>query len=129
MPLVDVNSTATARPALPPHVHTHLGGLSPKHGLRHHKLTALHDPHISGYLSAESAESAEVVPVAPAVLAASAAPALTATSAPAEHHPTTDGSSSDASASSELPIKVMKRSVPADKTHPVQACPGRVRFF
>uniref|UniRef100_A0A3Q2ZQX9 Alpha-2-HS-glycoprotein 2 n=1 Tax=Kryptolebias marmoratus TaxID=37003 RepID=A0A3Q2ZQX9_KRYMA len=118
-PLVDANSTAAAKPAQPPHIH--LGGLSPKHGLRHHKLTALHDPHTSGFLSAESSESAEVVPVAPA---------LTVTSAPVDHHPTTDDSSSasDASASAEIHMKV-KRDVPADKTHPVQACPGRVRFF
>uniref|UniRef100_A0A8C6P600 Alpha-2-HS-glycoprotein 2 n=1 Tax=Nothobranchius furzeri TaxID=105023 RepID=A0A8C6P600_NOTFU len=129
VPLVDANSTAPVRPALP----SHGGGLSHKHGHRHHKLTALHNPHLSSFLSAESAESAEVVPVAPA---------LNVSSTPAAPTQTTEDSSSasDASASAEVPITVVKRDVPvsvaasapADKTHPVvpvQVCPGRIRFF
>uniref|UniRef100_A0A8C4HJ01 Cystatin fetuin-A-type domain-containing protein n=1 Tax=Dicentrarchus labrax TaxID=13489 RepID=A0A8C4HJ01_DICLA len=68
----------SAAPALPPLVNVHTGSLSPKHGLRHHKLTTIHDPELSGLLSAESAESAEVVPVAPAVVDAAAAAAPTA---------------------------------------------------
>lgn len=77
MPFVDANSTAGVDPAMPPVVHVHTGSLSPKHGLRHHKLTALHNPQLSDLLSAESSESAEVVPVAPAVLpAADPAPAV-----------------------------------------------------
>uniref|UniRef100_A0A1A8QG52 Alpha-2-HS-glycoprotein n=1 Tax=Nothobranchius pienaari TaxID=704102 RepID=A0A1A8QG52_9TELE len=129
VPLVDANSTAPVHPALP----SHGSGLSHKHGHRHHKLTALHNPHLSSFLSAESAESAEVVPVAPA---------LNVSSAPAAPAQTTENSSSasDASASAEVPITVVKRDVPvsvvasapADKTHPVvpvQVCPGRIRFF
>uniref|UniRef100_A0A1A7Z080 Alpha-2-HS-glycoprotein n=1 Tax=Iconisemion striatum TaxID=60296 RepID=A0A1A7Z080_9TELE len=122
VPLVDANGTAPVHPALLPLVHGH--------GHRHHKLTALHDPHLSSFLSAESAESAEVVPVAPA---------LTVTAAPAAPAKTDDSSSaSDASASAEVPITVVKRDVlasivaPADKTHPVvpvPVCPGRIRFF
>uniref|UniRef100_A0A3B4Z8T3 Alpha-2-HS-glycoprotein-like n=1 Tax=Stegastes partitus TaxID=144197 RepID=A0A3B4Z8T3_9TELE len=50
----------TADPAIPPVVHA-----TYKHGRKHHLLTAFHNPHLSGYLSAESAESAEVVPVVP----------------------------------------------------------------
>uniref|UniRef100_A0A8D0CRV6 Alpha-2-HS-glycoprotein 2 n=1 Tax=Sander lucioperca TaxID=283035 RepID=A0A8D0CRV6_SANLU len=59
---------------MPPAVHVHTGSLSPMHGLRHHKLTTLHDPHLSGLLS-ESAESTEVVPVAPTVVDAGLAAA------------------------------------------------------
>ncbi|XP_072219619.1 alpha-2-HS-glycoprotein-like [Leuresthes tenuis] len=131
MPLLDANSTAAAEPALPPLVHIHLGSMSPKHGLRHHKLTALHDPLVSGLLSAESAESAEVVPVAPAV---------TIAPAPADPAPIAADSSSasDASASAEVPLAVVKREIPASlvanvaQTGPVslvQLCPGRIRFF
>ncbi|XP_035526906.1 alpha-2-HS-glycoprotein-like [Morone saxatilis] len=75
VPIVDANSTVAAAPALPPLVHVHTGSLSPKHGLKHHKLTTKHDPELSGLLSAESAESAEIVPVAPAVVDAAADPA------------------------------------------------------
>uniref|UniRef100_A0A3P9J2K8 Alpha-2-HS-glycoprotein 2 n=1 Tax=Oryzias latipes TaxID=8090 RepID=A0A3P9J2K8_ORYLA len=63
-PAVNCKITVAAEPALPPLVHVHSGGHN--HGRSHHKLTALHDPHMSGLLSAES-ESAETVPVAPAV--------------------------------------------------------------
>lgn len=150
MPVVDANSTAA--PALPPVVHVHADSLSPKHGLRHHKLTFIHDPYLSGLLSAESAESAEAVPVAPAVVDAAAAdvpvaaPAV-ATAAPAVEAavPTADvvvqavdsSSSMDASSSAEVPVVVMKRDVPdaqapatqADPISLVPLCPGRVRFF
>ncbi|KAM4551343.1 alpha-2-HS-glycoprotein-like [Odontesthes bonariensis] len=140
MPLLDANSTAAAEPALPPLFHIHLGSLSPKHGLRHHKLTALHDPLVSGLLSAESAESAEVVPVAPAVTLAAASADPAPTAAPADPAPTAADSSSasDASASAEVPLTVVKRELPASlvadvaKTDPaslVQLCPGRIRFF
>lgn len=121
MPIVDSNSTAA--PALPPMVHT--GSLSHKHGLRHHKLTAIHDPHLSDYLSAESAESVEVVPVAPTI-AGTAAPAPTDNSA----------TTSDSSASTEVPILLMKRDVGsadvlevADPISFVPICPGRIRYF
>nr|XP_046263985.1 alpha-2-HS-glycoprotein 2 [Scatophagus argus] len=132
MPVVDANSTAA--PALPPVIHVHTDSLSHKHGLRHHKLTTIHDPHLSGLLSAESAESAEAVPVVPAVFTATAAaPTPAVDSAPA----------SDASNSAEVPVAVVKRDVPAApapvivdttviQTGPVPlvpVCPGRVRFF
>lgn len=128
MPFVDANNTAA--PALPPLVHVHTGSLSPKHGLRHHKLTTLHDPTLSGLLSAESAESAEAVPVAPAVVdAAAAAPA-------ADPVPAVDSAlASDSSVSDEVPVVVVKRDVPAapapqiDPIPLVPVCPGRVRFF
>ncbi|MEQ2178250.1 hypothetical protein GOODEAATRI_012024, partial [Goodea atripinnis] len=127
MPIVDANTTGAA---LPPQVHVHLGSVSHKHGFGHHKLTAHHNPHTSGYLSAESAESAEVVPVAPALTIPAAEPASAA--------PPAGDSSSDASASMEVPITVVKREAPivasasaAKKDHiaPVQVCPGRIRFF
>ena len=146
MPVVDANSTAadansTAAPALPPTVHVHAGSLSRKHGLRHHKLTTLHDPLLSGFLSAESAESAEVVPVVPAVVDAAAAAPTAAPAAPTAADDS--GSKSDASASAEVPVVVVKRDVPASpasvtvgapvvQTDPivlVPTCPGRIRFF
>ncbi|XP_041848195.1 alpha-2-HS-glycoprotein-like [Melanotaenia boesemani] len=151
MPVLDANSTAVPEPALPPLLHVHLGSLSPKHGLRHHKLTALHDPQLSGLLSAESAESAEVVPVAPAVTAAATIAAATTAAALADPAQTAAtladpaqtaadiSSASDASASAEIPISVVKRDVPATivdapatQMGPVSlvpVCPGRVRFF
>uniref|UniRef100_UPI0037E81961 alpha-2-HS-glycoprotein-like n=1 Tax=Semicossyphus pulcher TaxID=241346 RepID=UPI0037E81961 len=74
MPAVDVNGTAPADPATPPLVHIKTGNPSPKHGLRYHKLTTIHDPEQSGLLSLESTESAEVVPVVPAANAPAADP-------------------------------------------------------
>lgn len=125
VPLDDSNSTVAAEPGLPPLVHVHSGGH--KHGRGHHKLTALHDPHMTGLLSAES-ESAETVPVAPTVQvnAAVADPS----SAPA----TSSSSASDDSASAEVPLSVVKRAVEAptaqaDPVALVPPCPGRIRFF
>ncbi|KAM8851180.1 alpha-2-HS-glycoprotein-like [Spinachia spinachia] len=128
----DSNSTATdsnSTAVMPPVVHIHLSSQSPKHGLKHHQLTALHDPHRSDFLSAESAESVERVTVASSV----AAPSPDSIS----------GSSSDSSASAEVPVFVVKRDLPAatissvidtpvthkDLVAPVPVCPGRVRFF
>ncbi|KAE8291183.1 Alpha-2-HS-glycoprotein [Larimichthys crocea] len=137
VPIVDDNSTAPVAPVLPPVVHVHTSDLSPKHGLKHHKLTTLHDPHLSGLVSAESAESAEVVPVAPAVVVdaplvsvdpavpvadlavdpspAAADPAPTAADpapAVADPVPAADSvSTSDASQSAEVPVVLMKRDV------------------
>uniref|UniRef100_A0A3B3U2R2 Alpha-2-HS-glycoprotein 2 n=1 Tax=Poecilia latipinna TaxID=48699 RepID=A0A3B3U2R2_9TELE len=112
---------------LPPQVHIHTGRVSHKHGTGHHKLTALHNPHMSSYLS-ESAESAEVVPVAPALIVPAAEPASPS--------PVADGSSSDASSASvEVPITLVKREAPASivapaaPVAPLQVCPGRIRFF
>uniref|UniRef100_A0A3P9NGK3 Alpha-2-HS-glycoprotein 2 n=1 Tax=Poecilia reticulata TaxID=8081 RepID=A0A3P9NGK3_POERE len=125
MPLVDANNTIVS--PLPPQVHNHTGRVSHKHGTGHHKLTALHNPHMSSYLS-ESAESAEVVPVAPALIVPAAEPASPS--------PVADDSSSDASSASvEVPIALVKREAPASivapaaPVAPLQVCPGRIRFF
>ncbi|XP_027876343.1 alpha-2-HS-glycoprotein 2 [Xiphophorus couchianus] len=127
MPLVDANNTIG--PILPPQVHIHPGRASHKHGAGHHKLTALHNPHMSNYLS-ESAESAEVVPVAPALIVPAAEPAIPS--------PAADDSSSDASSASvEVPVALVKREAPASivanapaaPVAPVKVCPGRIRFF
>lgn len=135
MPIVDANSTAPAAPAPPLVAHVHTGSLSHKHGLRHHKLTAMHDPHLSGLLSAESLESAEVVPVVPAAVDAAVDPAILVADPAADPAPA--DTSSDASSSSEVPHVLMKRQVPAADAPvvadtpavPVPVCPGRVRFF
>ncbi|XP_061587255.1 alpha-2-HS-glycoprotein-like [Cololabis saira] len=113
MPLMDANSTAAAEPAFPPVVATH------KHGVRHHKLTAFHNPLLSTLLSAESVEVVSVVSnltdIAPGSLSAS-----------------------DASDSAEMPITLQKRDLSAaiveevgqaGPMSPVPVCPGRVRFF
>uniref|UniRef100_A0A3B5R7R9 Alpha-2-HS-glycoprotein 2 n=1 Tax=Xiphophorus maculatus TaxID=8083 RepID=A0A3B5R7R9_XIPMA len=127
MPLVDANNTIG--PILPPQVHIHPGRASHKHGAGHHKLTALHNPHMSNYLS-ESAESAEVVPVGPALIVPAAEPAIPS--------PAADDSSSDASSASvEVPVALVKREAPASivanapaaPVAPVKVCPGRIRFF
>ncbi|KAM9790347.1 alpha-2-HS-glycoprotein 2 [Syngnathus typhle] len=117
VPPQDVNSTGVSRTL--PTVHVHTQNMTRKHGLRHHKLTSLHDPHVTGLLSSESAsESAEVVSVAtPAVLNATATV------------PTADTS---ASVSAEVPLAVVKRDASATATDPVPLmprCPGKVRLF
>ncbi|XP_037314094.2 alpha-2-HS-glycoprotein-like [Pungitius pungitius] len=132
--VVDSNTTAAdsnSTAAMPSVVHIHLSSQSPKHGLKHHQLTALHNPQQSDFLSAESAESVERVTLASTVAAA---------------HPSLDsiaGSSSDSSASAEVPVLMFKRDLPAatissvidttathtDPIVPVPVCPGRVRFF
>uniref|UniRef100_A0A674NN41 Alpha-2-HS-glycoprotein 2 n=1 Tax=Takifugu rubripes TaxID=31033 RepID=A0A674NN41_TAKRU len=53
-------SNTTVAAASPPHVHAHAHAHPHHHGFRHHKLTALHNPHLSGLLSSESSESGEV---------------------------------------------------------------------
>ncbi|XP_073348088.1 alpha-2-HS-glycoprotein-like [Pagrus major] len=151
MPIVDANSTAAAAPAPPLVAHVHTGSLSRKHGLRHHKLTAMHDPHLSGLLSAESLESAEVVPAVPAVVVDAAAAAVDAAAAavdpavpaadpaadPAPAAVDAASDASDASSSAEVPVVLMKREAPAADAPLVvdtpmvlvPLCPGRVRFF
>ncbi|XP_010771723.1 alpha-2-HS-glycoprotein-like [Notothenia coriiceps] len=127
----DTNSTAAASPAMPPMFHIHTGSLSPKLGLKYHKLTTLHDPEPSGFLSSESAESSEVVPVAPAVVDAAAPAADPAVDAA----PVADaGSDSDSSNSAEVPvvkIDVPVAAAPAvvDPIVVVPVCPGRKIFF
>lgn len=107
MPAVDSNTTASVT-----HGHTHH-----HHGLKHHKLTALHDPHLSGLLSSESTESAEVVTVRPK--------AINGTQEPA-----TDSS---ATLEADAPAAKVKRDVPAEAAMQavplVPLCPGRVRHF
>lgn len=94
-PLVDLNANVSALPPPPPvllHAHTAGPGYTPTiHALKHHKVTALHDPTASGLLSAESAESVEApvliaeVPAVPIVkrqVAEEAAPVAQSPEAP-----------------------------------------------
>ncbi|XP_048020299.1 alpha-2-HS-glycoprotein 2 [Megalobrama amblycephala] len=81
------NATVQVQPLL--HAHTFGPHHNPTiHGLKHHKLTALHDPAASGLLSAESAESAEAVivpkeaPVVKREVSATEGPAVDATVLP-----------------------------------------------
>ncbi|XP_061550361.1 alpha-2-HS-glycoprotein 2 [Phycodurus eques] len=121
VPPQDANSTYVF-----PTSHVRTQNVTRKHGLRHYKLTSIHNPHITGLLSAETAsESSEVVSVAtPALLNATASVAST---------PAADTSS--ASVSAEVPVVVVKRDVPAapatvtDPVLLIPRCPGRVRFF
>ncbi|XP_037644315.1 alpha-2-HS-glycoprotein-like isoform X1 [Sebastes umbrosus] len=154
VPVVDANSTADAAPVVPPVVHVQTGSMSPKHGLRFHQLTTLHNPELSGHLS-ESGESNEVVLITPSVAdpslaaanptpaAADPAPATAdpapADPAPADPAPAADsGSASDSdsdSSSKEVPHINFKRDVSdaATQTDPIivltPVCPGRKRFF
>lgn len=124
MSAVEANSTA-AQPPLPlPHLH--LESLSHKQGLRHHKLTRLHDPHMSDFLSA-SKESAEDVPVTRAV---AEAPTVNGTDA----FRVVDKLPMDMSSSDEVPliVNVDVANTTAGMTEPVsliQLCPGVIRFF
>lgn len=126
-PVLDANSTAALLP--PPAAHVHLDSLSHKHGLKHHRLTHFHNPHMSGHLSAESAESVEAVPVTPTGTVAATVPGANA-SAVADSE-----SAMETSASDEVPLLVVKRDVAAAQAVPtepislIQLCPGRVRFF
>lgn len=117
----DNNNTAPLQPQ--PAVHVHLHSPSHKRGLKFHTLTNFHDPHTSGFLSAESAESAEVVAVSPAAAVVSAGDAV----------PVGDsGSAMESSKSRELLI-VFKRDLDnaAAQTAPttLQLCPGKIRYF
>lgn len=134
IPIVDANSTVPTAPVSPPVVHVHGGSLSHKHGLRHHKLTAHHNPHLSTLLSAESAESAEI-----AVDTAAADPAPAAADPGAAAVDPTVALDSPRS-KDHGPYLIFKRDVstapvvdnPAAQLGPVQLlppCPGRVRYF
>ncbi|XP_034558552.1 alpha-2-HS-glycoprotein 2 isoform X2 [Notolabrus celidotus] len=107
MPDAHANFTATAAPPVPPVVHVHTGSLSPKHSLRFHKLTTIHNPEMNSFLSAESAESAEVVPVVPAVVnvdAVAATDPTTAAADPADADPAAaDPASADPTAADPAP--------------------------
>lgn len=120
----DSNTTAASPPRAhvhPPHHH--------HHGFGHHKLTALHNPHLSSFLSSESSESAEVALHNPAAVADVPAPAATAESLAAP------ASNSAASLEADAPTTVVKRDVaaaPVMQANPiplVPLCPGRVRHF
>lgn len=138
-PLVDANSTAPA-PAKPP-VIVHTSLLTAKHGLRYHKLTSVHDPELSGLLSAESAESSEVVAVAPAVtaavepaLVAAAEPALIAAAQPALIAAAEPALT--ATDSAEAPAVMVKRQAPAldaaAQAAPISLvplCPGKKKYY
>lgn len=111
MPAADSNSTAS--PALVPHVHAHH-----HHGFRHHKLTALHDPHLSGLLSSESTESAEVTSMDPIAV-----------------NGTRGSADSSGSLEADAPAAKVKRDAPAEAVKEatfiplLPTCPGRVRHF
>uniref|UniRef100_A0A4W5QFH3 Alpha-2-HS-glycoprotein 2 n=1 Tax=Hucho hucho TaxID=62062 RepID=A0A4W5QFH3_9TELE len=127
MPIVDTNGTV---PVPAPVVHV---GILPKvHGLRHHKLTALHDPDRSGLLSAESGESGEseesIVPVVPVVVVpvgTEAPPVVVVDPVVGTDAPVVSG--------------VVKREAPepvpdspaivSAPLAPVPVCPGKKKFF
>lgn len=125
MPIVDTNGTV---PVPAPVVHVHAGNLPKVHGLRHHKLTALHDPDLSGLLSAESGESGEseesIVPVVPVVVVpvgTEAAPVFVVDPVVGTDAPVVSG--------------VVKREAPDSPAIvsaplvPVPVCPGKKIFF
>lgn len=120
MPAADSNTTVAA-PA-PPHIHAHAHPHH-HHGFRHHKLTALHNPHLSGLLSSESSESGEV---------ASNAAAVVGTPSPAAD---SSASNSEATPEADAPAPIVKRDAPVEsvlQANPVllvPLCPGRVRHF
>lgn len=130
-----VNGTGSVAPSSPV-VQARTAGALPNLGLGHHKLTAMHNPEQSGFLSAESVESAEVVPVVPA--ADPNAPVADPNAPTAEPNaPAADAAPGDAvmggvsSASPEV-LKLSKREVFANVPNAmplVPICPGRVRFF
>lgn len=84
-------------------------------GLGHHKLTTIHNPQLSQFLS-ESTETVEV---------------LGPVGAPPGSDSSDASDASDGSASVELPVTVVKREAPvAPNPSPlVPVCPGRIRFF
>lgn len=108
-------SNTAASPALVPHVHatTH------HHGSGHHKLTALHDPHLSGFLSSESTESDEVVPVDTIAVNGTSGPAAASTATPEADDPA-------AKVKRDAPAEAAVQAVPVPL---VSLCPGRIRHF
>ncbi|XP_077580506.1 alpha-2-HS-glycoprotein 2 isoform X2 [Stigmatopora nigra] len=112
----------TGLPHVLPKFHAQTQNVSRRHGLRHHKLTPLHDPHLSGFLSSES-DSAEVVSTA-----SPAASNSTSNSA-------SNSTSNSVSASNEVPLERVKRDVAAAAAAVTEAvvlappCPGRRRYF
>ncbi|KAK7162746.1 hypothetical protein R3I93_006937 [Phoxinus phoxinus] len=122
---VDPASNATVRVQQLLHAHTFGPHYHPTiHDLRHHKLTALHDPAASGLLSAESDESAEVVvvvppkdaPVVKREVSAPEGPAVDATVKP-------EAPAVDATVMSKKPPIILKPILLA----PI--CPGKKKHF
>lgn len=122
MPDADSNTTVAA-PSIP-HIHAHPH--HHHHGFRHHKLTALHNPHLSGLLSSESSESGEVAPNAAAV---------DGTPGPAANSSAASAANSAAAPEADAPAPIVKRDAPVEpalQANPVllvPLCPGRVRHF
>ncbi|XP_051984943.1 alpha-2-HS-glycoprotein-like [Xyrauchen texanus] len=91
--VLDPATNTTVRVQQLLHAHTSGPHHNPTiHGLKHHKLTTLHDPAASGLLSAESVESAELVvpkeaPVVKREVAASEVPAKDAMPDPTAAEP------------------------------------------
>ncbi|XP_051555256.1 alpha-2-HS-glycoprotein-like [Myxocyprinus asiaticus] len=112
--VVDPATNATVPVQQLLHAHTSGPHHNPTiHGLKHHKLTTLHDPAASGLLSAESAESAEIVvpkeaPVVKREVAASEGLATDVTA--------------DATVAEKTPIPL--QSMPT-----VPICPGKKKHF
>lgn len=113
MPAADSNATASV-----PHVHGHTHHHH-HHGFRHHKLTALHDPHLSGFLSSESTESVEVVPADP--IAVNGMPGSATNSAP-----TLEDDAPAVKVKRDASAETVMQAVPVPL---VPRCPGRIRHF
>ncbi|TWW72817.1 Alpha-2-HS-glycoprotein Fetuin-A [Takifugu flavidus] len=124
MPAADSNTTVAA--ASPPHVHAHAHAHPHHHSFRHHKLTALHNPHLSDLLSSESSESGEVAPTAAAV---------DGTPGPATDSSAASAANSAVTPEADAPAPIVKRDAPVEpvlEANPVllvPLCPGRVRHF
>lgn len=117
VPAADPNTAAS--PALVPHVHATTHHHHHHHGSRHHKLTALHDPHLSGLLSSESTESDEVVPVDLIAVNGTSGPAADSTATPEADAPA-------AKVKRDAPAEAAVQAVPVPL---VPLCPGRIRHF
>lgn len=120
----DSNTTvAVASPHVHAHAHAHPHH---HHGFRHHKLTALHNPHLSDLLSSESSESGEVAPNAAAV---------DGTPGPATDSSAASAANSAVTPEADAPAPIVKRDAPVEsvlQANPVllvPLCPGRVRHF
>lgn len=113
---MDPASNATVQVQQLLHAHTFGPHHNPTiHGLRHHKLTALHDPAASGLISAESVESAEVVVVpkeAPVVKREVSAPEVAAVDAAVD-----------------ATVVPEKTSILSDPILLVPICPGKKKHF
>ncbi|XP_010900295.3 alpha-2-HS-glycoprotein 2 [Esox lucius] len=129
-PILDTSGTV---PVPPPSVRIQAGNIPVGHGLRHHKLTALHNPNLSGLLSAESLESGEsaeaIVPVVPVVPAAEIPIATDASPVAVE---SVAGSASPVTVvvkrEAAQPAGIVESPVVKMLPAPLR-CPGRKKFF